>query len=71
MDPEAIGGVQTSGSGISATGFTPADAYYSFFPCLAAGAFKEMCLRVRNLRYRRGDLEGVDFDPELTPTEDF
>lgn len=68
-DPEAIGSVETGAAGIAASGSLPADAYFSLFPCLASGAFKEVCLRVCNLRYRHGDLDGVDFNPDLSPAE--
>jgi len=46
------------------------DVYFSLIPCLAANHFKEITLTVRNLRYWRGDIQWVGFQPEETPPEE-
>lgn len=37
------------------------DAFYSLFPCLGAGIFKELEIKIRNMKYRKGDLDGIEF----------
>jgi hypothetical protein len=69
-DPEAIGGVQTREGKLFGSCSIPADAFYSLFPCLAANRFKELEIKIRGMRYRRGDLDGIEFVPEETPMED-
>lgn len=46
------------------------DVYFSLIPCLAANHFKEITLSVRDLRYWRGDIQWIGFQPEETPPEE-
>jgi hypothetical protein len=46
------------------------DVYYSLIPCLATNHFKEITLSVRDLRYWRGDIQWIGFQPEETPPEE-
>ena len=46
------------------------DVYFSLIPCLATCHFKEITLTVRNLRYWRGDIQWIGFQPEETPAEE-
>lgn len=46
------------------------DVYYSLIPLLATSHFKEITLSVRNLRYWRGDIQWIGFQPEETPSEE-
>jgi hypothetical protein len=70
-NPEAVGSVRTEDGKLLGGLHVPSDVYYSLFPCLVAGTFKEMDVMVRNMRYRQGDLDGIDFSPVETPKEDF
>ncbi len=69
-DPDAIGGVWTEDKKLFGTTYLASDTFYSLFPCLAAGIFKELQINIRNMRYRRGDLDCIDFSPKETPLED-
>lgn len=46
------------------------DVYYSLIPCLATNHLKEISLSVRNLRYWRGDIQSIAFNPEEVPFEE-
>ncbi len=70
-NPEAVGSVRTEDGKLIGGLHVPSDVYYSLFPCLAVGTFKEMDVMVRDMRYRQGDLDGIDFSPVETPEEDF
>ena len=70
-DPQSVGGVWTEEGKLFGTLSIPADAFYSLFPCLAACTFKELEIKMRNMHYRRGDLDGIEFAPKETPLEDF
>jgi hypothetical protein len=69
-DPNAIGGVWTQAGKLFGTLFLGSDIFYSLFPCLVAGTFKEMGITIRNMRYRRGDLDCIEFSPQETSLED-
>jgi len=69
-DPQSVGGVWTEEGKLLGMLNIPSDAFYSLFPCLTAGTFKELEIKARNMRYRRGDLNGIEFAPKETPLED-
>ncbi len=69
-DPEMIGEVCTEEGKLIGSCCIPADAFYSLFPCLASNRFKELEIRILNMRYRRGNIDGIEFAPEETPMED-
>jgi len=68
--PQSVGGVWTEEGKLLGMLNIPSDAFYSLFPCLTAGTFKELEIKARNMRYRRGDLNGIEFAPKETPLED-
>jgi hypothetical protein len=69
-DPAAIGGVWTEQGKLFGTMYLAADTFYSLFPCLVAGIFKELEITIRNMKYRRGDLDQIEFSPMETSIED-
>lgn len=69
-DPEAVGSVWTEDGKLFGALRLPSDTFYSLFPCLAAGIFKEIQAHIRNMKYRRGDLDRIEFSPDETPIED-
>ena len=69
-DPNAIGGVWTQEGKLFGTMRLASDTFYSLFPCLVAGIFKELGINIRNMKYRRGDLDRIEFSPNETPIED-
>jgi hypothetical protein len=69
-DPNAIGGVWTQDGKLFGTMRLASDTFYSLFPCLVAGIFKELEIDIRNMKYRRGDLDRIEFSPNETPIED-
>jgi hypothetical protein len=69
-DPESIGGVWTEDGKLFGALRISADTFYSLFPCLAAGMFKEIQIHIRNMKYRRGDLDCIEFSPNETRSED-
>jgi len=69
-DPKSIGGVWTQQGKLFGTLSIPADAFYSLFPCLASSHFKELQLRILQMHYRHGDIDGIEFAPKETPMED-
>jgi hypothetical protein len=69
-DPDSVGSVWTEDGKLFGTLRLPSDAFYSLFPCLAAGIFKEIQIHIRNMKYRRGDLDRIEFSPKETPIED-
>lgn len=69
-DPEAIGGVNTREGKLFGSCSIPADAFYSLFPCLAANRLKEFELKILDMHYRQGKIDGIEFAPEETPMED-
>ena len=50
--------------------FIPADVFYSLSPCLAAGTFKQMEWRVHNLRYRKGEMDGIWLESSLSDLDE-
>jgi hypothetical protein len=69
-DPEAIGGVWTEEGKLFGACRIASDAFYSLFPCLAADRFKELEIKIRGMRYRRGKLDSIELSPKETPMED-
>jgi hypothetical protein len=69
-DPEAIGGVNTREGKLFGSCRIPADAFYSLFPCLVSNRFKELEIKIREMHYRRGKIDRIEFAPEETPMED-
>lgn len=69
-DPEAVGGVWTEGGKLYGSLRLAADTYYSLFPCLLAGVFKEIQATIRDMKYRRGKLDRMEFSPTETSIED-
>lgn len=69
-DPGAIGGVWTQEGKLFGTLHLASDTFYSLFPCLMAGIFKELNITIRNMKYRRGDLDCIEFSPIETSLED-
>ncbi len=65
-----VGGVWTEKGKLFGLVSLAADAYYSLIPCLAANHFKELELNVRQMKGRRGNLDGIEFSPQETPKED-
>lgn len=70
-DPKSVGAVWTEEGKLVGGLHIPSDAFYSLFPSFATGTFKEMEIMIRNMRYRRGDLDGIEFAPKETLLEDF
>jgi hypothetical protein len=69
-DAERIGMIFFDRQSLRAHVDLASDVYYSLIPGLAACHFKEITLTVRNLRYWRGDIQWIGFQPEETPSEE-
>lgn len=70
-DPKDIGGIfQASNGKLGVIIELAAGAYYSIIHSLSVNQFKQLTVHVRNLRYSRGSVDGIAFDPEETPPED-
>jgi hypothetical protein len=68
-DPGAVGNVFTEKGKVVGVLRLAADTFYSFFQSLTESHFKELEMRVRDLRYRHGKMEGIEFAPEETPED--
>lgn len=60
---DRIGNVWTKLGRIYCSTFIPADVFYSLPQCLAAGKFVQMEWRVNDLKYRRGEMDGIWLRP--------
>jgi len=69
-DPVAIGNVWTQEGKLFGSTYLASETFYSLFPCLVAKIFKEIIITIRNMKYRRGDLDCIEFSPNETPPED-
>jgi len=69
-DPEAIGGVNTRKGKLFGSCSIPADAFYSLFTCLDANRFKQLEIKILDMHFRHGKIDGIEFAPEETPMED-
>ena len=70
-DPQDIGGIfQASDGKLGVIIKLAAGAYYSLIHSLSAKQFKQLTVTIRNLRFSRGYVDGIQFDPEETPPED-
>jgi hypothetical protein len=47
-----------------------AGAYYSVINSLSANHFKQIKVHVRNLRFSRGNVDGIEFEAEETPQDE-
>jgi len=65
--PKVVGGVQTEKGKIQAHTMFAADVYFSLLPCLDAGHFREIHLRVKDFHRRHGLLDSISFEPKMTP----
>lgn len=65
-----VGGVLCDRKLVRAYVDLASDVYYSLIPCLAAGHIREITVSLRDLRYSRGDIQWIGFNPEETPSED-
>ncbi len=69
-EADRIGNAWIKDGRLYCSAFIPSDAYWSTPACLAAGIFLEMTMRVKNLRYNRGESDEVGLKSELSPIED-
>ena len=69
-DAKSVGVIMFDRKMLRAYADLASDVYYSLIPCLATNHFKEIALSVRNLRYWRGDIQWIGFDPQETHPED-
>ena len=69
-DPEAIGGVWTGQGKLFGSLSIAADAFYSLFPCLVSGHFKELVIKIIGMHYRQGKIDEIKFAPQETTMED-
>jgi hypothetical protein len=59
-DPEAVGCVWTEGGKLFGALRVAANAFYTLIPCLVVNRFKKLEIKVRGMKYRRGDLDGFE-----------
>ena len=70
-DPKDIGGIMQATDGMLRVMIDlAAGAYYSVIHSLSTNQFKQLKVHIRNLRYSRGYVDGIVFDPEETHPED-
>ncbi len=70
-DPQDIGNIMQASDGLLRVMINlAAGAYYSVIHSLSANQFKQLKVHVRNMRYSRGSVDGIAFDPGETPADD-
>jgi len=70
-DPQDIGNIMQANNGLLRVMiYLAAGAYYSLIHSLSTNQFKQLTVTIRNLRFSRGYVDGIQFDPEETPPED-
>ena len=67
---DQIGNVWTKPGRIFCSAFIPADVFYSLSLCLAAGTSKQMEWRMHNLRYRKGEMDGIWLESSLSDLDE-
>ncbi len=63
---DAIGNIWVEEGVLGGSAFIPEQPHASLIPSLAADCFKEMVVRVRDLKYNKGHTDKICLNPEIS-----
>lgn len=69
-EAERIGNAWVKNARLFCSAYIPSDAFWSIPACLTAGKFVELTMRVKNVRYRKGQADSIGLAFEITPLDD-
>ena len=67
---DRIGAIYVWEGVLCGSAFIPEQSHASLIPSLAAGCFKEMVVRVRDLKYNKGHTDKICLNPRVTPHDE-
>ncbi len=69
-ETDKIGSIFVQDGVLCGSAFIPEQTHATLVPSLAAGCFKEMVVKVKNLSYNKGTTDKVSLNPEISQFEE-